>query len=188
MLLNKERQIYILLTNTRSLFSTAIGFYTRQAFNHVSIAIHEDFEQIYSFGRRNPNNPVIGGFVDEVETQIFEYFAGTSCVVLKRRVSEIEYQRITDAIRRFDVERLSYGYNLLGFAGFMVNYPIKRSRSYFCSQFVSDIIKEGGIDWITKPSELVKPSDFLYLDGIQEIYRGDLIHFLAEPKRFLTSA
>ena len=69
-----NRPIYILLTNTRSLFSTAIGLYTKQAFNHVSIAIHDDFEQIYSFGRKNPSNPVIGGFVNEVETQILNIF------------------------------------------------------------------------------------------------------------------
>ena len=182
-----NRPIYILLTNTRSLFSTAIGLYTKQAFNHVSIAIHDDFEQIYSFGRKNPSNPVIGGFVNEVETQIFEYFSGTSCIVLKRYVSENEFQRITDVIRRFDMERMSYGYNLIGFAGFVVNYPIKRSRSYFCSQFVSEVIKAGGIEWITKLSELVKPSDFFLFEGIQEVYRGNLIQFLAEPKRYLTS-
>lgn len=181
----ETKQIYILLTNTGSLLSTAIGFYTRQRFNHVSIALTDDFNAIYSFGRKHPKNPVIGGFVNEIETQIYDHFVGTSCIVLKKEVSLEEYARIHESIKRFELDKFIYGYNLIGFAGFIVNIPIKRQNSFFCSQFVGEVLKQGGIHFTNKPSELVKPSDFLGHDKFIEIYRGDIIHFLSSPKEYL---
>lgn len=183
-----DKSIYILLTNTGSLLSTAIGFYTRQQFNHVSISMTDDFKAIYSFGRKYPKNPIIGGFVNEVETQIYEYFAGTSCIVLKKVVSAENYARILESINRFETDKYIYGYNLIGFAGFIVNIPIKRDKAFFCSQFVGEVLKQGGVDFTDKPSELVKPSDFLHHDKFQEVYTGDLIEFLTNPSEHLVES
>lgn len=177
----QTKHIYILLTNTGSLFSTAIGFYTKQRFNHVSIALTDDFNAIYSFGRKHPKNPVIGGFVNEIETQIYDHFVGTSCIVLKKEVSLEKYARIHESIKKFETDKYIYGYNLIGFAGFIVNIPIKRQNSFFCSQFVGEVLKQGGVDFTDKPSELVKPSDFLSHDKFIEVYRGDIIDFLSNP-------
>lgn len=187
--MNQElsRSIYIVLTNTGSLFSTAIGFYTKQQFNHVSIALKDDFTAIYSFGRKHPKNPIVGGFVNEIETQIYEYFDSTSCIVLKKTVSAEKYARILESINKFENEKYIYSYNLIGFAGFIVNVPIKRNNAFFCSQFVGEVLKQGGVDFTNKPSELVKPSDFLGHDKFEEVYKGDLIQFLANPKQHLAN-
>ncbi len=179
------KTIYILLTNTGSLFSTAIGFYTRQRFNHVSIALNDDFKAIYSFGRKHPKNPIVGGFVNEIETQIYEHFESTSCIVLKKTVSAEEYARILESINKFENEKYIYSYNLIGFAGFIVNVPIKRNNAFFCSQFVGEVLKQGGVDFTSKPSELVKPSDFLQHAKFEQVYNGDLIQFLSDPKKHL---
>jgi len=179
------KTIYILLTNTGSLFSTAIGFYTRQRFNHVSIALNDDFKAIYSFGRKHPKNPIVGGFVNEIETQIYEHFESTSCIVLKKTVSAEKYARILESINKFENEKYIYSYNLIGFAGFIVNVPIKRNNAFFCSQFVGEVLKQGGVDFTSKPSELVKPSDFLQHSKFEQVYNGDLIHFLSDPKKHL---
>lgn len=179
------KTIYILLTNTGSLFSTAIGFYTRQRFNHVSIALNDDFKAIYSFGRKHPKNPIVGGFVNEIETQIYEHFESTSCIVLKKTVSAEKYARILESINKFENEKYIYSYNLIGFAGFIVNVPIKRNNAFFCSQFVGEVLKQGGVDFTSKPSELVKPSDFLQHAKFEQVYNGDLIQFLSDPKKHL---
>lgn len=182
-----NRTIYILLTNTGSLFSTAIGYYTKQEYNHVSIVLEDDFTAIYSFGRKHRKNPISGGFVNEVETQIYNHFDGTSCIVLKKEVSVDIYARILESIRHFENERFIYSYNLIGFAGFIVNMPIKRQKAFFCSQFVGEVLKQGGIDFTSKPSELIKPSDFLIQDQFEEVYKGDLIQFLTNPKNHLNN-
>ena len=180
------KPIYILLTNTGSLFSTAIGFYTKQRFNHVSISLTDDFSAIYSFGRKHRRNPVNGGFVNEIETQIYNHFSGTSCIVLKKEVSLDKYARIHESIKKFESDRLMYSYNLIGFAGFIVNIPIKRNNAFFCSQFVGEVLKQAGVDFTHKPSELVKPSDFLGHEKFIEIYQGDIIDFLSNPNSHIT--
>ena len=181
MIQTETKPIYILLTNTGSLFSTAIGFYTKQRFNHVSICLNDDFKAIYSFGRKHPKNPIVGGFVNEIETQIYDHFVGTSCIVLKKEVSLEKYARVHESIKRFETDKLIYGYNLIGFAGFIVNIPIKRQKAFFCSQFVGEVLKQGGVDFTSKPS------DFLGHDKFVPIYQGDIIDFLSNPKKHLDS-
>ena len=49
------------------------------------------------------------------------------------------------------------------------------------------MLKQGGVDFTSKPSELVKPSDFLGHDKFVPIYQGDIIDFLSNPKKHLDS-
>lgn len=59
------RSIYIVLTFTGTVLATIIKEYTRREFAHVSISLDKELEEMYSFGRLNPYNPFIGGFVHE---------------------------------------------------------------------------------------------------------------------------
>ena len=59
------KKIYIILTHTGTVLSRIIKIYTKDEFSHVSIALDKDLKQMYSFGRLNPYNPFIGGFIHE---------------------------------------------------------------------------------------------------------------------------
>ena len=59
------KTIYIVLTDTGTLLSKAIGMYTRKDLNHASIAFDKQLTEMYSFGRKQRHNPFIGGFVKE---------------------------------------------------------------------------------------------------------------------------
>lgn len=37
----------------------------QEPLNHVSIALDRELTEVYSFGRKQPDNPFIGGFVKE---------------------------------------------------------------------------------------------------------------------------
>ena len=72
-----SKTIYIILTETGSLLSRAIQVYTQKNFNHVSIAFDPELKEMYSFGRKYENNPLIGGFVIKVgDKQLDESIAG----------------------------------------------------------------------------------------------------------------
>ena len=60
-----KKTIYIVLTDTGTLLSKAIGMYTRKDLNHTSIAFDEQLNEMYSFGRKQRHNPFVGGFVKE---------------------------------------------------------------------------------------------------------------------------
>lgn len=59
------RKIYIVLTYTGTLLARIVRFYTKKKYSHVSIALDEDLSRMYSFGRLNPYNAFVGGFVRE---------------------------------------------------------------------------------------------------------------------------
>ena len=59
------RKIYIVLSFTGTILSRIVRFYTRKEYSHVSIALDENLDEMYSFGRLNPYNAFIGGFVHE---------------------------------------------------------------------------------------------------------------------------
>ena len=67
-------KIYIVLTDTGTLLSKAIGLYTRKDLNHASIAFDEELKEMYSFGRKQRHNPFVGGFVKENAAPIDEHF------------------------------------------------------------------------------------------------------------------
>ncbi|MFS8630040.1 MAG: hypothetical protein LOD92_02505, partial [Bacillales bacterium] len=60
-----KKAVYILLTDTGTLFSRMIKFYTGAPYNHVSIALDEKLDQLYSFGRKVYCNPFSAGFIHE---------------------------------------------------------------------------------------------------------------------------
>ena len=51
------RNVYILLTDTGSLFTRLIKRFTNSPYNHVSIAFDKSLNTLYSFGRKHPYNP-----------------------------------------------------------------------------------------------------------------------------------
>jgi len=62
---NKTKKIYIVLTYTGTILSKVIRVYTRAEYCHVSLSLDKRLRKMYSFGRLNPYNPFIGGFVHE---------------------------------------------------------------------------------------------------------------------------
>lgn len=57
------KEVYIVLTYSGTALSTLIKKFTKDEFAHVSIALDENLEEMYSFGRLNPYNPFNAGFV-----------------------------------------------------------------------------------------------------------------------------
>ena len=60
-----EKKVYILLTDTGTLFTKLIKLYTKKPYNHASISFDLELLEVYSFGRKTARNPFIGGFVKE---------------------------------------------------------------------------------------------------------------------------
>ena len=178
----QTKYVYIMLSNTYSLQTRAIGLYTRAPYNHVSIALDGQLNEMYSFGRRRPEWPLPGGFVQEKQREgTFARFKDTLCAIYRLEVSQEEYARIKAAIAEFQREPDSYYFNLLGFAGLAAGLPVERRYAYFCSQFVSTVLAKGGVKLVGKPPGLVKPSDFSQCDKLTLIYEGRLADYEGAP-------
>ena len=175
-----EKTIYIVLSNTGTLFSKAIGMYTRKDMNHASIAFDEELNEMYSFGRKNKHNPFNGGFIREEPTE--GLFTNATCAIYKCQVSIEEYNRMRYKIRRMEQQKELYKYNLIGLFGVAMNIKIERPYAFFCSQFVAMIMNECDTTRLPIAPCFAQPHHFEQLRATSLQYRGDLQTYLYERR------
>lgn len=167
-----ERTLYFLFTDTGTNLSRLINFFTRESLNHVSISFDKELSKVYSFGRKHPRNPFIGGFVNE---EIHgEFLKNSNCAVYTLDVSNEHYEVIKQNIRNFENDRDNYRYNFLGLLGILFRIEIERKNAYFCSQFIATIMEDTKLFELPKPYCFVTPTDIRDQCGMQLIYEGIL--------------
>lgn len=179
----KFKKIYIILTYTGTILSKIIKCYTKDEFSHVSVALDLELQEMYSFGRLNPYNPFIGGFVHEyINKGTFKRFKKTKTKIIELSIEENQYVRLKEAISKIQMEREEYKFNILGLLAIGFNIKIKSPKSFYCAEFVKYVIEEAGID--IKLPELVRPENFKDLYGGKEVYSGLLQDYNYKTKVF----
>jgi hypothetical protein len=174
----KGKTVYILLTNTGTLFTRTIKLYTRAEYNHVSIAFDSNLNSLYSFGRLNPYIPMIGGFVREnIKKGTFGRFKNTTFTLYSFTVDEDTFNNMFKIVREFEDKRTLYKYNIIGLLAVILNIPLERENAFFCSQFVAFVLQKSGMDIFGKPASLVTPVDFLESNNLNFISRGKLSEY-----------
>lgn len=181
--MDNNKVIYILLTHIGSLLSRCIYVYTREPYTHVSISLDKNLNELYSFGRIRPSNPIIGGFVKEdVVNGTYARFPETRCALYSLKVNDIQYKRLKKELNKFRMNEDKYSYNLLGLFGIMLRVPVERKYNYFCSQFVATLLYNSGIFIVHKHAALVCPEDFRECKKLKLIYEGKLKEYSYEMK------
>ena len=177
----EDRSVFILLTNTGTLFTRIIQGYTKAPYNHASISFNRELSELYSFGRKHPNNPLNGGFVKEdIKTGTYSKYPNTTCVIYELQVSDREVEKMRRVLQIFVRSHQKYLYNILGVIGIALKEPVEFSNSYFCSQFVAEILDRSGIKLWKKLPALVTPDDFRQSERLQLIYEGKLSEYVPE--------
>ncbi|MBQ8044069.1 MAG: hypothetical protein IJ272_08000 [Clostridia bacterium] len=171
------KKIYIILTQSGTLFSKTIRFFTGKPYNHASIGLNESLDEFYSFGRKIPTNPFIAGFVTEhKDTGVFEIFKKSPSVVIELPVTNEQYESISNMINNFKINKDDYKYDLINVAFFYSRYRLKRINRFFCSQFVAYVLNSAGIS-TPKPPEQIQAVDFLKLKKANVIYKGHIQNY-----------
>ena len=171
-----EMNVYIILTDTGTLFTRIIKLFTRHPLNHVSVSFTRKLDETYSFGRKRPKNPFIGGFVrEDMNGSLFRH---ADCAIYCCSVSEYHYNRMKMLIKQIEVQQQLYKYNLIGLFGVLFNKRWDREKAFFCSEFVATVLYHGGIFIENKPPSLVKPHDFVVNPELQLVYEGPLNAYL----------
>ena len=93
-----EKKIYILLTDTGTLFTKFIKLYTKKPYNHASISFDSELSEVYSFGRKTARNPFIGGFVKEDVNK--GLFKEANCAVYALTVNEVQIAKDESLYKR----------------------------------------------------------------------------------------
>jgi hypothetical protein len=180
-------RVYILLTQTTSVLTKMIKLCTKKPYNHASLAFDERLEYTYSFGRVNPNDPLIGGFAHErLDTGVFK---DAQCQLLSIDVTPEQYRKMRQRVAHIEANQLKYKFNFIGLFGAKFDFQVKRKHAYFCSEFVSKVLQEVGLFPEDFPAHLVQPSDLASHINLKIEYQGLLSEYLkmagapASPER-----
>lgn len=179
------KNVYIVLTQTRTYPARAIRLYTHEPYAHASIAFDEDLDEMYSFARRGVFNPFNAGFIREhIDKGVFGRCSSTECCIYKLQITKEQYNDLRAEIEVFNKNKNSYSYNYLGLLGAAFNIPIRSKQRYFCSQFVAYVLEQSGIYVFNKNYALVKPRDIRVNSNLETVYQGRLSEYRIYKKAF----
>jgi len=165
------KKIYIVLTYTGTVLSNIVKFYTKEKYSHVSIGLDSELNELYSFGRLNPYNPFIGGFVREgINKGTFERFKNTIGAVYSLEVEDKQYEKIIEIIEKVKNNKEEYKFNVIGLFLVSINKKYKKEKSFYCAEFIKYLL-ETTFNKKLLP-EIVKPMDFLELNNLELVYEG----------------
>ena len=173
-----SHQIYIVISQTGTILSRILKLITKAEYNHASISLSSDLNTMYSFGRINPYNPFIGGFVRESPYYgTFKRFYNTEVVVLSVQISDEHFQALHRRLNTMFLNKEQYYYNYLGLllAGMHICY--RHTDCYYCSEFVREMLINHGVSEAKELNPITKPIHFLELPNVTEIYRGKLTNY-----------
>ncbi|OBZ17964.1 hypothetical protein A7975_06005 [Bacillus sp. FJAT-26390] len=174
----KTDNIYVLLSDTGTIFTRLIKGFTGAPYNHASLVLDENLHEVFSFGRKKANNPLLAGFVrEDMYEGTFRHFPHTRCALLRIAVSAEQRANLIQTIRDFEKNKHLYSYNLIGLFGVLLDMDLQPVHSYFCSQFVAETMTKSGIPLWERPSALVTPNDFLNHPLFQVLYEGPLYDY-----------
>ena len=177
-------KIYIILTDTGTLLSKIIKFYTRDEFSHVSLSLDIELKNMYSFGRLNPYNPFIGGFVHEyIDKGTFKRFINTKAKIVELDTNDKQYRKMQEIIKQMELNKSSYKFNILGLFAVAFNMKIRVKNSFYCAEFVKYLMEKSEIN-LNLP-DLVKPEDFKNICEGQEIYKGFLKNYKVKQQKMV---
>lgn len=172
------KNIYVILSQTGTALSRVIRAFTGDSLGHASLSFHDDFHIMYSFGRRRPNNPFLGGFVKESpDFGTFRRFKHTYSEIFAFEVSDETYYAMLAYVEGMYREREKYHYNYKGLFLAPLGIEHHARGSYYCSEFVGAMLKKFGVVEEDRFSGIIKPMDLYALPGAIPVYAGKLSAF-----------
>ena len=168
-----KRSIYLVFSRTGTWLSRSIGFVTQTEYPHVSLSLDLSFNKMYSFGRIEPDNPFSGGLtIENIHSGVFQKSPKTRCLIYRLDITEEQFNTLQREINIFYNSNINYRYNFIGLFGVLVDKPIHRNNHYFCSQFITTLLKRSNIWNSPKIPELTSPTDLMKIPNKTKIFEG----------------
>lgn len=168
------KNVYIILSQSGTLISKALKFFSHDEFNHSSICIDDSFKKFYSFGRLKINNPLCGGFlIENAFTHVFGKFKKIPCMILELVISDEQFTIIENTINGFIEKPSKYKYDFANVILAKTPFSVKNKNEYFCSEFVGYVLEQANIklpNVLTK----IRPIEFTQIEDVKIIYKGEL--------------
>ena len=166
----ENEQIYIVLFDTKTAFSSLAYHITKSKWNHISISFTRDIQKLFSFDYAS------NGFREET-LQIYK--RGTEYMVYSAEVPKGTIKELEKEIERIKGDP-SYAYSLSTMIKAGYNRMTRKARFIFnevdgdamiCSTFVQHLLRKAGINFYSD-NRVMSPSDFLRRRRMKFLYKG----------------
>ncbi len=176
---NEKQKIYIVLSQTGTILSRIIKFFTRAKYCHSSISLDESLTTMYSFGRVFAHNPFYGGYVKESTCYgtFKRFYKKTQAVVLEFEVEKPIYEKMKRFLEEMYKRRKRFGYNYFGLISALFRKKHKSPNRFYCSEFVNYICEKYGVYNKEAMPDIVKPIDFFKRFKSRTIFKGLLSQY-----------
>lgn len=190
------KTIYILLTKSNTILSRLVHLVTTDTYTHVSISFEESLQPLYSSSRKNGCTMFPAGpCTEELQCGYYRKHAEIPCKLYKLQVSDEIYMLARQEAQKIINHAREYHFNIIGLLLCQLNIPYHRKHHFFCSQFVSEVLKNSRALKLPKDTSLIKPSDYTRIPELVCLYQGRLCDLaaaqagvLAETQLALTAA
>ena len=178
--------VYVLLTHTGTTLSNTIKRVTEQPYSHASISFDPELRNMYSFGRKYKNNPLIGSFVrEDIQQGLFKDVQDNATYSLYVTfVTKEQLEAMQTRLSYFKENGSGFTYSFKGLINFRLGRETDSVDSFFCSQFVDHILTAGR-QYFDRHSSLVAPTDFSLHKDFYFVSKGKLKNYnpdLAEKR------
>lgn len=167
--------VYVVLTHTGTVLSNAIKMVTKEPYSHASISFDEGLEEMYSFGRKYKDNPLIGTFVSEnIKSGLYADVSNTATYSLYVTfVNKEQLEAMRKRLSQFQEGGTKFKYSFMGLINFKLGKESDSTDAFFCSQFVDHILSAGK-QFFDRHSSMVQPNDFAKHKDFYFVSKGKL--------------
>ena len=177
------KSIYIFLVKSDTILSKIVHWITNDTYTHVSISFDKSLQTLYSSSRKNGRTLFPAGPCREYLCKgYYKQHSKIPCAVYELQVSDEAYEKTKLEVERIMTDADKYHYNIIGLLLCQFNISYHRKHYFFCSQFVSEMLRRSQAVFFPKDTSLIKPSDYMHLPELRCCFCGCL-NELAEQKR-----
>lgn len=163
------RCVWIIFSHTHTGMGRIIRTFTGGEYNHVSVCLDGDLEQVYSFARYQVNAPLAGGFVHESPERLLDGGLDTPVEIYAVPLSGARYGFIRQRISQCcEMKRGRLLYNSFGAALSVLGLRLRLPNAYTCLDFAAELLGEGAVCTIPELRQKLTPY-FAYQGGLRAL-------------------
>lgn len=142
MLKEDQYYVYIVLSQTPTGFGRMIRKISKMEYNHASIAFDKELHDLYSFGRKQNQVPIVAGLVKEYP----ERFSLKENLLVNAKIYQIpvtrqQYIQGKKRIQQIENDKDEYLYNLFSVLLFPFMHGFSTFKAFTCSEFVIHVLE-----------------------------------------------
>jgi len=170
-----EKYVYVIISRTPTSMGKIIRKFLKGKYNHASISLDGNFSQMYSFCRLAVSNPLVGGIIRE---SMFTLTIGLKddvpIKVYRVPVTAEQYDLISKFIYDIYNDEEIYYYNFIQALGLISKKKHAIYKTYICSEFVMETLRQGGLKLTPLDSYKITPTDISEIMSRFLCYSGNL--------------